>query len=192
MSSPAAAGRGLGEGRAHQRDGAEHVGPDQRGPCHDCRAEIVPDHCRDRAQTERPNEAERVADEIEDAERGEVAIVSGVPAGGASVAALVGRDHVVAGRRQREHHLAPAVGKLGKAVQQQEARAVLLFEPRLKDVHAQAVDVVDEARADAGGKGFKRLQVCHRPLHLPDFREYGTWRRGWATSGVIVVARARQ
>ena len=52
----------------------------------------------------------------------EVAVVAAVPAGGAAIAALVGREDVEAGRRERRHHLAPAIGELRKAVQQQHAR----------------------------------------------------------------------
>jgi hypothetical protein len=60
---------------------------------------------------------------------------------------------VVAGRRQLRHHLAPAEGKFGKAVQQQHAGPAFCLKAGFQHMHAQAVDVVDEARADAGGKG---------------------------------------
>ena len=47
-----------------------------------------------RAVAERRHEPQRVAHQVEQAERAEVAVVVAVPAGGAPVAALVGRDHV--------------------------------------------------------------------------------------------------
>ena len=105
----------------------------------------------DGAIAERRDQAERVAHQVEHAERAEVAVVVAVPAGGAAVAALVRRDHVIAGRRQRQHHLAPAVGELREAVQQQQAGPARL-EAGLQHVHREAVDVVDEARADARGR----------------------------------------
>ena len=112
----------------------------------------MPDHGIDAAIAERRHQPERVAHQIEQPERAEVAVVIGVPAGGAAIAALVRRDHVIAGLRQRRHHLAPAEGELGKAVQQQHAGPAAGLEAGFQHVHAQAVDVVDEAGADGGGE----------------------------------------
>src|SRR6185295_3931154 len=78
------------------------------------------------------------------------AVVASVPAGGLAIAALVGRDDVKAGLRERRHHLAPAEGELGKAVQQQHRRPARLA--CLEHVHDEAVYAVDAARAQAGGQ----------------------------------------
>ena len=91
----------------------------ERAPRRDRRAGIVPDDRRHRAVAERIDEPHGVAHHVEDAELIGIGVVGIVPAGGAPVAALIGRDHVIPGRRKRQHHLAPAVGELGKAVQQQ-------------------------------------------------------------------------
>jgi hypothetical protein len=138
------------ERRAHQRHRPEHVGPHQRAPCRDRAAEIMPDYGISASVAERRQQAERVARQIEQPERTEVTVIAGVPAGGAAIAALVRRDHVIAGRRQRRHHLAPAIGQFRKTVQQQHARPAFGFEASLQHMHAQAVDVFHEARADAG------------------------------------------
>ena len=151
--------RRAGERRAHQRDRSKHVGPHQRAPGGDRTAEIMSDHGIDAAIAECRHQAERVAHQIEQPERSEIAVVVGVPAGGAAVAALVRRDHVIAGFRQRRHHLAPAIGEFGKAVQQQHAGPALCLEAGFQHMHAQAVDVVDEARADAGRKGMSGRSV---------------------------------
>ena len=129
-------------------------------------AEIVADHRRDLAVAERRDQAQRVAHRVEHAERGEIVVVIGAPAGGAAVAALIGRDDVKPGLGQRHHDLAPGIGDLGKAVQQQQARPAGLVEAGFEDVHVEAVDPVDKAGADAGGqhRAVKRSQFGHHPL----------------------------
>ena len=165
--------RRAAEGRAHQSHRLKHIRPYQRTVCGNRRPEVVADDGLHGAVSERRNQPQGIAPQVQKAKRAEVAVIVGVPARGASIAALVWRNHVIAGRRQRQHHFAPAVGELGKAMQQQEAWAVLAIEPGLQHVHAQAVDVVDEARANAGRKGFNG-RFCHRPLRCAVFREYGT------------------
>ena len=140
------------ERRAHHDDRAKHVGPDQRAPGGDRRAEIMPDDGVDAAIAERRHQPERVAHQIGEPERGEIAVVVRIPSGGAAIAALVRRDHVIAGLRQNRHHLAPAKGEFGKAVQQQHAGPACGLEAGFQHVHAQAVDVVDVAGADGGGE----------------------------------------
>lgn len=76
--------------------------------------------------------------------------VAFIPAGGFSIAALVGCDRVVPGLRQHGHHLAPGVRELGESVKQQHARAAGIA--GLKDVHRQAVDAVDAARTNYSRK----------------------------------------
>ena len=110
----------------------------------------MPDHRGHRAVAQRPYEPQRVSDHVEDAEGAEVAVVVAVPARGAPVASLVGGDHVKPGRRDRQHHLPPAVRELREAVQEQDAWPVPALEARLQDVHRETVDVVHEAGTDSG------------------------------------------
>src|SRR5262245_37570149 len=70
-----------------------------------------------------------------------------IPSRGAAIAALIRRDHVIAGVRKNRHHLAPAESEFGEAVQQQKERAALGFVASFQHMHAQAVDAVDIARA---------------------------------------------
>ncbi len=146
--------------RAHHHDGAKHVGPDQRAPGRDRRAEIMADHGIDAAVAERRHQPERIAHQIGQPERGEIAVVVRIPSGGAAIAALVRRDHVIAGRRQSRHHLAPAIGEFGKAVQQQKTGAAFGFVAGLQHMHAQAVDVVDDSGSGcAEGSGMSGREV---------------------------------
>ena len=108
----------------------------------------MPDDSVDAAIAERRHQPERVAHQIGEPERGEVAVIIRIPSGGAAIAALVRRDHVIAGFRQNRHHLAPAKGEFGKAVQQQHAGPAACLEAGFQHVHTQAIDVVDVARAD--------------------------------------------
>ena len=98
-------------------------------------------------------EAECIAHQIGKPKRREIAIVVRVPASGATIATLIRRDHVIAGPRKLRHHLAPAIGKFRKAMQQQQTRAPTRLEASLEHMHAKAVDVFNEARVDRGGKG---------------------------------------
>ena len=81
----------------------------------------------DAAIAERRHQPECVAHQIGEAERGEIAVIVGIPAGGATIAALIRRDHVIAGSSQGGHHLAPTERQFGKAVQQQQARPAFGF-----------------------------------------------------------------
>ena len=110
----------------------------------------MPGDHRDGAMAERVHERDRVAHHVENPERIGIGVVRAVPAGRASVAALVGGDHVVARRRERQHHLAPAVRELWKAVQQEDRGTPRPFESGLEDIHGEAVHVRDRARANAG------------------------------------------
>ena len=167
------------ERRAQDRDLREDVAADQRRPRRDRRAGVVSGDARHRLVAERIDEPGGVAHHVEDAERIAVGVVGAVPAGGAAIAALVGRDHVIAGGRERQHHLAPAIGELGKAVQQQQARPARRLEAGLEHMHRQAVVVVDHAGADARGQravavGRETLNLLHdihdrRPFFLFTF-----------------------
>jgi hypothetical protein len=101
---------------------------------------------------ERVQNADHVAQQIQKAEAREIGVVARVPTGGAPVAALVGSDRVITRCGQRRQDLAPAIGELGKAVQQQDRRPAGPLEAGLEDVDIQAVDVGQLAGADAIGK----------------------------------------
>ena len=132
---------GPSNGRAHDRDRAEDVGPDEGGPGRDRRTRIVSHHHRDRAVAERVDEPDGISHHVEHAKRIGIGVVGIVPAGRAAVAALIGRDHVIPRRCQRQHHLAPAVGELREAVQEQHCRPARRLVARFQHVHGQAVDV---------------------------------------------------
>ena len=65
---------------------------------------------------------------------------------------MIGRDGVVAGGGERRQHLAPAVGELGEAVQQQHGRPVFSVVTRLEHVNVEAVDAPQDARTNARGQ----------------------------------------
>jgi hypothetical protein len=113
---------------------------------------------------ERGDEAERVAHRIQQAERRQVVVVIGAPSSGAAVAAQIRRNRVKPGGGERRHDLAPGIGDLRKAVQQQQQRPSGLA--GFKDMNAQPVDPLDKARADAGGKNseVERRQIGHAGL----------------------------
>ena len=80
----------------------------------------------------------------------EVSIKGIVPAGGAAIAANVRRDRIVAGGGQGRHHLAPAITKVRKTVQQEHERPAR--RARLDHVHRQAIDVGHQAHPNTGRK----------------------------------------
>jgi hypothetical protein len=100
-----------------------------RGP------EIMADHGLDRAMAKGDHHAHGIAQQVQETKGGEVAVVARVPAGGTAVATLVGSEGVVARRRQRRQHLAPAIGDLGKAMQQEHSRPTGRLVTGLEDVH---------------------------------------------------------
>src|SRR6185437_16019218 len=84
----------------------------------------------------------------------------------AAIAALVRRDDVTAGLGERQHHLAPAVGELREAMEEEKQRTVRAVMAGLQNVHPQAVDAGDKARADAVGQGGggQRGEIDHGAL----------------------------
>ena len=98
------------------------------------------DHAGQRAVAERRGQRQQVADAIERRERRQVVVELHLGAAAAAVAALVGRHHVEAGLGQRQHHLAPAVGQLREAVDQQQPGPVAALVAGLEHVHRDAVD----------------------------------------------------
>ncbi len=103
---------------------------------------------RRRSIAERRDEPQSVPHEIEKAERADIAVIVTVPAGGLAVAPLVRRDHVESRCRQRQHDVAPAVGELGEAMEEQDTGSVLSLEPGFEHAHRETVDVVHEPGAD--------------------------------------------
>jgi hypothetical protein len=116
----------------------------------------VPHHRVHVGDAQRRQQRQLVAHEVEDVHVGGVGVVAGRPAGGAAVAALVGRDDVEARVGQRRHHAAPAVGQLGEAVQQQQHRPRAGVVARFQHLHAQAVDTVHLPLAQARRQGQRR------------------------------------
>src|SRR6185437_16819083 len=111
-----------------------------RAPGGDGRAEIMAYHGGGLAVAERRDEGERVAHQIEQAEGAEIAVIGAVPAGGAAIAALVRGDDAIAGGGERRHRLAPAIGELGEAVQEEDERTISAFVAGLGDMHGEAGD----------------------------------------------------
>src|SRR4051812_48295009 len=64
-----------GERRTHQCDRSKHIGPHQRAPCRDRTAEIMSDHGVDMTIAECGYQAERVAYEVEQPERTDIAVI---------------------------------------------------------------------------------------------------------------------
>src|SRR5262245_32574245 len=114
--------------------------------------------------TERRDEAEGIAHQVQHPERAEIYVIAGIPASGAAVPALIGSHHVITRCGQRQHHFAPAVGQLGKTVQQQEAGTARPLESRLQHVNPETVDVIDEARAYALSQRWRTERLHPRGL----------------------------
>ena len=109
----------------------------------------MPCNHRDRAVTERIDESDRIAHHVQHAEGIRIGVVGVIPTRRPAVAALIRRNDVIAGIRQRQHDFAPAIGELGKAVRQEDGRTAGPVESGFEDVHGHAVHVRDEARSDA-------------------------------------------
>jgi len=127
--------------RAHDRERTKNVGANERGPGGDGRAGIVPDHHRYRAVAQRVDKPDSVSRHVENTKRILIGVVRIVPTRGATVTALIRGDHVIACRRERRHHFAPAIGELREAMQEQHRLSARRFVTRLEDVHRKAVYV---------------------------------------------------
>jgi hypothetical protein len=118
----------------------------------------VTDHAGQRPMAERRGEGQHVAHPVQRGVRRQVLIESDLRPAASAVAALVWRHHVIPGIGQRQHHLAPAVAKLWKAVHEEQPAAARCFEPGVEHVHRDPVHAGHDARADAcrqsaGAKG---------------------------------------
>ena len=70
------------------------------------------------AIAERVDKRDLVAQHVDRKERQRIRVERVVPAGGAAKATTVRSDRIVARGGQGRHHLAPAVGEVGKTVKQ--------------------------------------------------------------------------
>ena len=114
------------------------------------RARVVAHDHRDRAIAQRMDQCDLVAHLVEGKKLYEVGIKGIVPARGAAIAAKVRRDRIVACGGQGRHHLAPAITKVRKTVQQKHERPAR--RARLNHVHRQAIDVGNQAHPNTGRK----------------------------------------
>jgi hypothetical protein len=89
-------------------------------------------------------------------------------AGGVSVAALIGRQHVIAGSSERRDLVPPGIGKLGKAVRQHHERGARLT--RFEGVQLHAVGF-DGPFGDglAVRHRFTKAHACPRSLGVGNF-----------------------
>ena len=105
------------------------------------------DRCH-RSVAEPRDQRQSIPHEIEKTKRADIAVVITIPARGLAIAPLVGRDHMVPRRRQRQHDVAPAVGELREAMEEQDTGPVLSLEAGFEHVHRETVDVFHEPGAD--------------------------------------------
>ena len=108
---------------------------------------VARDHRRRLA--EGVEEADDIADQME-----QRVVLDRLRHRGLTVAALVGRDGVIAGLRQRDQLMAPRIPGLGEAVAEDDQRPLA----RLGHVHAQAVGL-DESVGDLHGQSSRPVAV---------------------------------
>src|SRR4029453_18168511 len=136
-----------GKWGTHQHHRAEHIRSNQRTPGSYRRAKIVSDHGPHRTIAQGRTQSERIPHQVEHAKSVQITIIRAVPPGGAPVAPLVGGNDVKPGRGQGQHNLAPAIGQLREAVQEQDAGTVLRLESAFSQVDGKTIDMGHEARA---------------------------------------------
>lgn len=163
-----------GEWRAHQRDGAKNVRPDQRRPGGDGGAEIMPDDGGNRLVTEGMDQANGISGQVDRAPRRQVLVIGHRPAGSPAVATKVGGNDIIPGIGQSRHDTAPGIGNLGEAMQQQQAWSAM--RTSLQDMHSKPVHTRHEPGAHALGQngGVERRQDrghCGRLLRFVSPRE---------------------
>ena len=110
------------------------------------------DHGGNGAIADRRHQPEHISHLVEKRERRKIVIESHVRTAAASVTAKVRCDDVKARARERRNHPSPAISEFGKPVDEQDAWPRRAFESCLQYVVGDAVDIVDEARTDTGGK----------------------------------------
>ena len=142
--------RRAAERRAHHHHRSKHIRARQRAPAGDRRSEIVADDHRDVAVTERVDERHHVAHAVERRERRQVVVELHVGAAASAVAALIGRDHVIA-------RLSPAAASRGASCKPSSGNPWIsstagrfgAFESRFERVHRDAVHAGDHPRSNA-------------------------------------------
>ena len=139
-----------GEWRTHHDNRAKHIGSHQGTPCRHWRAEVVSDHRRHRAITQREDQTQRIAHQVQHAEGCDITVEARVAASGAAIPALVRCHDMEAERRERQHLMTPTEGEFREAMKQQHQRPARIFEAGFEPVHLQAIAVVGGARAHAG------------------------------------------
>jgi hypothetical protein len=128
------------------------LGPGQSAVARHPRTKVVSDHRRDPLAPHRRDQAEQVEEQVVRAEGREVGFVGDRPRGGAAIATQIRGYDVVAGLGEVGHDLAPGIGQLWKAVQQQQAGSARILVPGFQQMHSQAVHAIDEARTNACGE----------------------------------------
>src|SRR5262252_2941646 len=154
---------GAGKRGTHQHHRAEHIRPDQGTPGRHWRAKVVPHNARHAAVAQRRDQPQYIPDQVEHTKSLEVTVIRAVPACGAPVASLVGRNDVQPGRSEGQQHLAPTIGQFWEAVQQEDTGATLVLKAGLQQVHGETMVVGHEAGAYARREG-NRVESHGLPL----------------------------
>jgi hypothetical protein len=105
----------------------------------------MPDHSGHGTIAERRDHTQRVPDKVGQTKGSKVAVVRVIPSRRASVATLIGGDHMISRCRKREHDFPPAVCQLRKAMEKQDAAPSLRLESCLQHMDRETVDVIDHA-----------------------------------------------
>ena len=109
----------------------------------------MPNDSRDRWVAKGGYQTQGIPGQIDHAERGQITSIFAVPSRSAAIAALIWCDHVIAGRRQRQKDLPPAIGQFRKAVQQQHAGPTRVCKAGFQHMHGEAVHAGDKTGTDA-------------------------------------------
>ena len=127
------------------------------------RAKIVPDHGGNVHTPQGKDQAQDISGQIEHTVFLQLTIKLTIPARGSAITPLIRCDHMIARRRQGQHHLAPAISQFGKTMQQQDAGPLLLLEARLHYVHIKAIHALDGTAADTLFEGSHA--ICWSIVH---------------------------
>src|SRR6202035_1323272 len=112
----------------------------------------MPDHSGYGTIAKRRHQTQRVPDKVRQAKRIKVAVVCAIPSRRAPVAALIRGDHVISRRGKGTHDLPPGIGEFRKTMEKQDEGPPVGLESCLEHMDREAVDVLDNAGADAGWK----------------------------------------
>src|SRR5215510_15358767 len=140
------------ERSAHQHHGSKNVGPRKRAPGRDAGPMIVADHGNDGAIADCRHQPEHVSHFVEKRERRKIVIECHIRTAAASVTSKVRCDDMKSLARERQYHPSPAIGEFRESMNEQDAWPRGAFESCFQYVIGDAIDVVDEARTNAGRK----------------------------------------